>query len=78
MPPLSLRKPLLMILLLALGGCVLAPGMKRDDDKQSDLDLPIMKDGHLTTGKVPVTDLTAQLIVERENATRQAIAIPKP
>jgi len=73
-----LRKPLLMILLLALGGCVLAPGMKRSDDKQSDLDLPIMKDGHLATGKVPVVPLTAQLIVERENATRQAIAVPKP
>lgn len=74
----SLRKPLLMILLLALGGCALAPGMKRDDDKQSDVDLPLMKDGQLTTGKVPVTPLTAQLIVERENATHQAIAIPKP
>jgi polysaccharide export outer membrane protein len=73
-----LRKPLLLFMLIVLGGCALSPGMNRSDGDQSDVDLPIMQDGRLTTGKVKVTPLTAQLIVERENATREAIQIPKP
>lgn len=75
-PP--LRNLLVLLLLLALGGCALAPGMKRSDDKMSDVELPVMKGGKLNAEKVKVTPITAQLIIERENATREAILIPKP
>ncbi|QSA99062.1 polysaccharide biosynthesis/export family protein [Methylococcus sp. EFPC2] len=73
-----MRKLVLVLLLLTLAGCALSPGMKRSDENLSDLELPLMKDGKLTTGKVKVTPVTAQLIVERESATKQAIQIPKP
>lgn len=75
---LPIHKTLLLLLILTLAGCALAPGMKRSDKELSDVELPVMKDGKLTTGKVKVTPLTAQLIVEREGATKQAIQIPKP
>lgn len=74
----SIRKILLLLSLLVLAGCALAPGMKRSDNKLSDLELPVMKDGKPVAEKVKVTPITAQLIIQREGATRKVIEIPKP
>jgi polysaccharide export outer membrane protein len=74
----TLRKTLLLLLVTTLAGCALSPGMKRGDSTVSDVELPVSNDGHLVAKKVKVTPITAQLIIDREHATKQAIEIPKP
>ncbi|WP_208110147.1 polysaccharide biosynthesis/export family protein [Methylocaldum gracile] len=55
-----------------LPGCSLTPGMdmKRGSDI-SDATVPVMKDGKLVKEKVKIVPITADLIIERENARLQ-------
>jgi len=55
-----------------LPGCSLTPGMdmKRGGDL-SDATVPVMKDGKLVKEKVNIVPITADLIIERENARLQ-------
>jgi polysaccharide export outer membrane protein len=55
-----------------LPGCSITPGMdmKRGGDL-SDATVPVMKDGKLVKEKVKIVPITADLIIERENARLQ-------
>ncbi|BBA36232.1 putative polysaccharide export protein Wza [Methylocaldum marinum] len=55
-----------------LSGCSLTPGMdmKRGSDI-ADATVPVMKDGKLVKEKVKIVPITADLIIERENARLQ-------
>jgi polysaccharide export outer membrane protein len=64
---------LLMIVLL-LPGCFLAPGMDmQTDNGMTEIELPAMKDGRLVKEKTRIVPITADLIIERETARRQAV-----
>lgn len=62
-----------LLLVLCLPGCFLAPGMDMNtDDGMTEVELPTMKNGQLVKEKTPILPITADLIIERENARRQA------
>lgn len=66
----------LIILLLAmqLSACMLTPAMDMDaSNNVSELELPVMKDGQLVKEKTKIVPITADLIIERENARRLAV-----
>lgn len=55
-----------------LPGCSLTPGMDmKRGGELSDATVPVMKDGKLVKEKVTVVPITADLIIERENARLQ-------
>jgi polysaccharide export outer membrane protein len=73
-----LRLGLTLLLLSLEGGCALAPGMVRDNDEVSDLTLPVRQaDGKVSAQKIPITPITADLIIAREQALK-AIAPTLP
>ncbi len=63
---------LLLLLIMLLQGCTLAPGMKMQTNSPlSHIEVPVMKDGKLTKEKAPVIPITADLIIQRENAKQK-------
>ncbi len=63
-----------IMLVLMLPGCVLRPGMEMDpDDNVTELEVPVMKDGKMVKEKTKIVPITADLIIERETARRQAV-----
>lgn len=71
-------KPFPLLLLLMLPGCFLAPGMDMQTDGDlSEIELPTLKNGQLVKEKTRIVPITADLIMERETARRQAVnALP--
>ena len=64
--------PLLLTLLMS--ACSLTPGMDmKADNNMSELELPVMKNGKLVKEKTRIVPITADLIIERENARLQAV-----
>jgi polysaccharide export outer membrane protein len=65
--------PLTLILLLP--ACTsLVPGMNmKTENNLSELEVPMMKNGKMTKGKTPIVPITADLIIERENARLQTV-----
>ena len=63
-----------LTLILALSACSWVPGMKmQTDNNLSELEVPVMKSGRLVKEKKPIIPITADLIIERENARQQQI-----
>lgn len=75
-----LVRPLVLVALSALqGGCMLAPGMNRDDAELSDVSLPVRQaDGKVSAQKVKITPITADLIIAREQAAHQQVPTLPP
>ncbi len=64
--------PLMSMLLLS--ACSLTPGMDmKADNNMSELELPVMKNGKLVKEKTRIVPITADLIIERENARLQEV-----
>ncbi|EGW20384.1 polysaccharide export protein [Methylobacter tundripaludum SV96] len=64
--------PLIPVLLLQ--ACSLTPGMEMETNSPlSNIEVPMMKDGKLVKEKAKVSQITADLIIERENSKRQEI-----
>ncbi|WAR45927.1 polysaccharide biosynthesis/export family protein [Methylomonas rapida] len=64
--------PIMLVLLLP--GCFLAPGMDMQTDGDlTEIELPTMKGGQLVKEKTRIQPITADLIIEREVARRQAV-----
>jgi polysaccharide biosynthesis/export protein len=63
--------PLLLVMLLS--ACSLTPGMnmKKTDNNMSELEVPVMKGGRMVKERPPITPITADLIIARENARQQ-------
>jgi polysaccharide biosynthesis/export protein len=69
----AMYKLMPLMLVLWLPGCFLAPGMDMNtDDGMTEVELPTMKNGQLVKEKTRIVPITADLIIERENARRQA------
>jgi polysaccharide export outer membrane protein len=67
----------LLIFACSLQACMWSPGMKmKTDGSLSDVSVPVMKDGKVTTEKVKIVPITAELLIARENLKRQRAAIP--
>ncbi len=63
-----------IMLVLVLPGCFLRPGMEMDPDNNvTELEVPVMKDGKMVKEKTKIVPITADLIIERETARRQAV-----
>jgi len=63
-----------MIWVLLLTGCSLTPGMRmKSDGALSDVEVPVTKDGKLIKERAKIMPITADLIIERENARRVAL-----
>lgn len=63
-----------LLLTVILPGCFLTPGMDMQTDNGfSEIELPTMKNGQLVKEKTPIQPITADLIIQRENARRQAV-----
>jgi len=71
---------LALCLAVFLPGCALTPGMDMKTGSDiSDATVPVMKDGKLVKEKVKIVPITADLIIERENARLQAVnKVPLP
>lgn len=64
--------PLIPVLLLQ--ACSLTPGMEMETDSPlSNIEVPMMKDGKLVKEKAKISQITADLIIERENSKLQEI-----
>ena len=64
--------PLLLVLLLP--ACSLTPGMDmKTENNMSELEVPVMKSGKMVKEKTRIVPITADLIIERENARLQAV-----
>lgn len=66
----------LILLMLAslLPACSLTPGMQMDaENNLSELEVPVMKNGKMVKEKTRIVPITADLIIERENARLQAV-----
>lgn len=69
----AMYKLLPLMLVFLLPGCFLAPGMDMNtDDGLTEVELPTMKNGQLVKEKTRIVSITADLIIERETARRQA------
>jgi len=65
---------ILLILALLLPACSLTPGMQMDaENNLSELEVPVMKNGKMVKEKTRIVPITADLIIERENARLQAV-----
>src|SRR5512137_3165965 len=65
---------ILPMLVLLLPACSLTPGMDmKTENGLSELDVPVLKNGRLVKEKTRIVPITADLIIERENARRQAV-----
>lgn len=63
-----------LLLIVSLPGCFLIPGMDmQTDNGMSEIELPTLKNGQLVKEKLPIQTITADLIIQRENAKRQAV-----
>jgi len=63
-----------LIPVLLLQACSLTPGMEMETNTPlSNIEVPMMKDGKLIKEKAKVSQITADLIIERENSKRQEI-----
>lgn len=63
----------ILLVVLLLPGCFLAPGMDmQTDNGLSEIELPTLKNGQLVKEKTPIQPITADLIIEREMLRRQA------
>jgi len=63
-----------VLLAVLLQGCSLTPGMKmKADNGLSDVQVPVVKDGKPAKEKVKILPITADLIIERESARREAV-----
>ncbi|MGZ8235013.1 MAG: polysaccharide biosynthesis/export family protein [Methylobacter tundripaludum] len=63
-----------LIPVLLLQACSLTPGMEMETNSPlSNIEVPMMKDGKLVKEKAKVSQITADLIIERENSKRQEI-----
>ena len=63
-----------LMLILLLSACSLTPGMHmRADDNLSELDVPVMRNGKMVKEKTRIVQITADLIIERENSRLQAV-----
>ncbi len=67
-----------LILISLQQACMLSPGMKmKTDGELSDVSVPMMHDGQVTTEKVKIVPITAELLVAQEISKRQETTIPK-
>jgi len=63
-----------LVLALLLPACSLTPGMKmQSDNNVSELEVPVMKGGRMVKEKTRIVPITADLIIERENARQRAV-----
>jgi len=63
-----------LLLVLFFGGCSLTPGMKmKTSQSLSEVEVPVSKDGKLSKEKVKILPITADLLIERENARQQVV-----
>jgi polysaccharide export outer membrane protein len=69
--PLLLRL-LVLLAVLPQSACMFAPGMNRENEELSDVELPVMQNGKMVSQKVKITPITADLIIDREKAREQA------
>jgi len=65
---------ILLIPALLLTACSLTPGMDmKAENNLSELEVPVMKNGRMVKEKTKILPITADLIIERENARQQAV-----
>ena len=65
---------ILLIPALLLSACALTPGMQMDAKNNfSELEVPVMRNGKMVKEKPRIVPITADLIIERENARRQEV-----
>jgi len=65
---------LTLLLAVLLQGCSWVPGMKmRASNNLSDVEVPVTKDGKLSKEKVKIVPITADLLIEQENARRESV-----
>jgi polysaccharide biosynthesis/export protein len=66
---------ILLSLFLLLSACSWTPGMnmKKTDDNMSELEVPVMRGGKMVKEKPPITPITADLIIARENSRQQEV-----
>ena len=63
-----------LMLILLLPACSWTPGMDmKNENNMSELEVPIMKNGKMVKEKTKIVPITADLIIERENARLQAV-----
>lgn len=67
-------KLILLMPALLLSACSLTPGMDMNaENNVSELEMPVMKNGKMVKEKTRIVPITADLIIERENARQQAV-----
>ncbi len=65
---------ILLMLALQLSACSLTPGMTmKAENNLSELEVPVMKNGKMVKEKPQIVPITADLIIERENARQHAV-----
>ena len=70
----SMFRSMPLIPVLLLQACSLTPGMEMETDSPlSNIDVPMMKDGKLVKEKAKISQITADLIIERENSKQREI-----
>ena len=70
----SMFRSMPLIPVLLLQACSLTPGMEMETDSPlSNIDIPMMKDGKLVKEKAKISQITADLIIERENSKQREI-----
>lgn len=68
------RSLIFLIPVLLLQACSLTPGMEMETNSPlSHIDVPVMKDGKLVKEQAKISQITADLIIERENSKREEI-----
>ena len=76
-PSSILVRIVVLIFACSLQACMWSPGMKMKTDGQlSDVSVPVMKDGKVSTEKVKIVPITADLLIAQEMTKRQEAAVP--
>ena len=70
----SMFRSMPLIPVLLLQACSLTPGMEMETDSPlSNIEVPMMVDGKLVKEKAKISQITADLIIDRENSKRREI-----
>ncbi|MDD5410705.1 MAG: polysaccharide biosynthesis/export family protein, partial [Methylobacter sp.] len=71
----SMFRSMSLIPVLLLQACASTPGMEMEETNGplSHIEVPVMKDGKLVKEKAQISQITADLIIERENSKQREI-----
>ena len=74
-----MARPLLIAVLALQTGCMMAPGMNRDNEDLSDVTLPVRgADGKVVSEKIGITPITSDLIIAKEQWLHRSLPTLPP